>query len=59
MSEAKLLPLDAVTSQLSISKATLYRMFDRGELKAVSIGRKRLVAAEELTRYVRSLTKAA
>ena len=59
MSDPKLLPLDAVTSQLNVSKATLYRLFDRGELRAVHIGRKRLVAATELDRYVRSLTEAA
>lgn len=59
MSDPKLLPLDAVTSQLNVSKATLYRLFDRGELRAVSIGRKRLVAAEELNRFVRNLQGAA
>lgn len=59
MSDPKLLPLDAVTSQLNVSKATLYRLFDRGDLRAVNIGRKRLVAASELDRYVRSLTEAA
>lgn len=40
--------LAETSMQLGLSKATLYRLIARGELKAVRVGSRRLVEAEEI-----------
>lgn len=45
-----------VCKKLSISRASLYRIIQRGEIRSVKVGPKRVyITAEELDRYVRTL----
>ena len=41
---------------LGIGRSTLYNLISSGQITAVKIGRRTLVAQDELERYVRSLT---
>ena len=42
---------------LGIGRSTLYNLISSGQITAVKIGRRTLVAQDELERYVRSLTE--
>ena len=41
-----------IQNYLSISKSTVYRMFDNGELPTVNIGRNRRVKRDEFVRWL-------
>lgn len=43
---------------LGVGRSTIYRLFDRGELASVSLGRRRMVTTAELKRYVHELANA-
>jgi excisionase family DNA binding protein len=47
--------IEAAGRQLGISRATAYRLIQRGELGSVLIGRRRVVPELCLRRYLRSL----
>ena len=42
---------------LGIGRSTLYELISSGKLSAVSIGRRRLIAASEIEQFVIALTK--
>jgi excisionase family DNA binding protein len=44
--------------RLSISRMTLYRLLRRDQIKTVKIGRRRLVSATELNRFVARMERA-
>lgn len=44
--------------QLGIGRSTVYELIASGVIATVKIGRRTLIAHDELQRYVRSLTKA-
>ncbi|HWV37792.1 MAG TPA: helix-turn-helix domain-containing protein [Vulgatibacter sp.] len=43
----------------NISRPTIYRLFDSGALRGVKIGRRRLVPASEIQRYINAAKAAA
>lgn len=43
--------------QLGIGRSTVYELIARGVIGTVKIGRRTLIAHDELERYVRSLTQ--
>jgi excisionase family DNA binding protein len=47
-----LLSLAEVWETLSISRAGLYRLIDRGELEIVEVGSRRLIEVAELRRFI-------
>lgn len=47
---AKLLTVDEVGETLRISKVTVYRLFETGELNRIKIGRRTLVSADDVDR---------
>lgn len=51
-------PLPDACQQLGIGRSTFYELIAAGEIRTVKIGRRTLVARDELERYVRSLTEA-
>ena len=53
-----LLDLKQAAAALSIKRSLLYSLLTRGELKAVKIGRRRLIARAEIEAYVASLQEA-
>lgn len=53
--EALLLDVKEAAERLSIGRAMAWEMVASGELPTVRIGRRRLVPAEALRRYVESL----
>jgi excisionase family DNA binding protein len=48
--EAEFLSLAAFMQRTGVSLSTVYRMFEHGELRSVSVGRRRLIPASELAR---------
>lgn len=54
----KLFSLPAAALQLSVSKRTLYRLIEAGKIASVTIGQRRLVAADEIDRFVEALKDA-
>lgn len=46
------LSIAEVAEALSISRPTVYRLLERGELKAFHVARRRLVSVEELDRFI-------
>ncbi len=47
------------TDRLSCGRTTVYKLIEAGELETVNIGRRRLVVAESVDRYVERLRSAA
>ena len=45
--------LDRAASMIALSRRSLYRLIDAGELRTVKLGRRRLVPADELVRITR------
>ena len=56
--QKKLYSLGGAAEALSISRKHVYALVNRGELATVWIGRRRLIAASELDRYVEHLVAA-
>lgn len=44
--------IQEVADTLGINRVTVYRLLERGELKSIKVGRRRLILAEELERYL-------
>jgi excisionase family DNA binding protein len=51
----KLYSMAAAAEALSITRKHLYTLMNRGEITTVSIGRRRLIPADELDRFVQHL----
>ena len=51
--------LDRAASMIDLSRRSLYRLIDAGELRTVKLGRRRLVPADELARITRPAEVAA
>lgn len=47
-----LFSLEEAGEALNLSRATLYRLLSRGQLKGLKVGRRTLLAASELERFV-------
>jgi len=56
--EARLLTIDEAAKALSLSKATVYRLAQRGLLKTVTVGRARRIALADLEAFVEQLRRA-
>lgn len=52
MNQDQLLTLDQVAAKLQVSMSTVRRLLDRGELKAVRIGRSLRVRPADLAAYI-------
>jgi excisionase family DNA binding protein len=50
-----LLDIKQTGEVLNVSRATIYRLLDRGELRAVSIGSRRLVSRSAILDYIEKL----
>jgi excisionase family DNA binding protein len=48
-----LLSLDEAAAWLSVSKSTVKRLLDRGDLVAIRVGRRRKISADTLADYLR------
>lgn len=48
-----LFSLEEAGQVLNLSRATLFRLMARGELRPLKVGRRTLLAADELERFVR------
>lgn len=59
MSDQLLLPITEAANRLGIGRTKTYELIATGELEAVHIGRRRLVAADSIEAYVRRLRDAA
>lgn len=59
MSDKLLLPITEAAERLGVGRTKTYELLDAGELEAVHIGRRRLVAADSIEAYVRRLRDAA
>lgn len=53
--QSDLLKLPEAASYLRISRSSLYRLFDRGELKSIYVGARRLVSKRTLDAYIQRL----
>lgn len=51
-------PIPEAIEQLGIGRSTMYELIAAGTIRTVKIGRRTLVAHEELQRYVRDLATA-
>jgi excisionase family DNA binding protein len=54
---AQLLKINDVSDQLKMSKSSIRREIDRGNLQAVKIGKSVRISSEELNRYLSSLNE--
>ena len=54
---AQLLKINDVSDQLKMSKSSIRREIDRGNLSAVKIGKSVRISSEELDRYLSSLSE--
>ena len=60
MDKPLLTPIPGVQSQLGdVSRTTIYKLVDSGELVRVNIGRRSFITTESLTAYVERLSSAA
>lgn len=61
MNDAKrrLYPLMEAAEQLGVGRSTIYELIGSGQIEVVKIGRRTLVPADSLDRYVDRLTAAA
>jgi excisionase family DNA binding protein len=55
----RLLTIVEAAEALSISRSSIYRLFDAGQLAWVQIGGSRRVASTEIERFIAAHTKAA
>jgi excisionase family DNA binding protein len=46
-----------VASELRISRRSIYRLFERGELRWVQVGARRLVTRDEISRFLAANTR--
>lgn len=53
--KAQLLGLNSVTARTDLSKSTIYRLINKGHLKAVKVGKALRISESELTRFIRAL----
>lgn len=53
----QLLKINDVSDQLKMSKSSIRREIDRGNLSAVKIGKSVRISSEELDRYLSSLNE--
>jgi excisionase family DNA binding protein len=51
-SDALLLDLSTAAATLAVSRSTLYRLLDAGELPSVTVGRSRRITRASLVAYV-------
>lgn len=54
----RLFRIPEVGARLALSRSSVYREIEAGNLKAVQIGRSKRITAEELERYIESLSVA-
>ena len=54
---AQLLKINDVSDQLKMSKSSIRREIDRGNLSAIKIGKSVRISSEELDRYLSSLNE--
>jgi excisionase family DNA binding protein len=54
---AQLLKINDVSDQLKMSKSSIRREIDRGNLQALKIGKSVRISSEELNRYLSSLNE--
>lgn len=54
MPEGNLLTPPEAAARLRISRATLYELIARGEIRGLHVGRKRLFTVQEIDKYVAS-----
>lgn len=50
-------PIPDAAEVLGIGRSTLYNLITNGDIAIVKIGRRTLIAQDELERYARSLTE--
>lgn len=50
-------PITDAAEVLGIGRSTLYNLITNGDIAVVKIGRRTLIAQDELERYARSLTE--
>lgn len=50
-------PIPDAAVVLGIGRSTLYELISAGQIKTVKIGRRTLIAQDELERYVRELAQ--
>jgi excisionase family DNA binding protein len=50
-------PIPEAAAQLGIGRSTMYELTGAGTIRTVKIGRRTLIAHEELERYVRDLAR--
>ena len=55
MTELKLLSIQAASTRLSLGRSTVYNLINKGELKTVNIGTRRLIKSTEIDRYIQDL----
>jgi excisionase family DNA binding protein len=53
--KAQLLGLNAVSARTDLSKSTLYRLINKGHLRAVKVGKALRITESELTRFIQAL----
>jgi excisionase family DNA binding protein len=51
----QLLGLNAVTARTDLSKSTIYRLINKGHLKAVKVGKALRISESELSRFIQAL----
>lgn len=56
---ADLLTVDAAAAELHCSRRTIFRLTGSGDLASIKVGRSRLIAREDLDRYINALRTAA
>lgn len=55
MTESKLHDIQAASTRLSLGRSTVYNLINKGELKTVNIGTRRLIKSTEIDRYIQDL----
>jgi excisionase family DNA binding protein len=58
MDNLHVITIAEAVSRLSISRATLYRIMDRGEIEYVTVGKRRRIPLSEIERICGSATRA-
>ena len=55
MTESKLHSIQAASTRLSLGRSTLYTLINKGELKTVNIGTRRMITSTEIDRFIQNL----
>ena len=55
MTESKLHSIQAASTRLSLGRSTLYTLINKGELKTINIGTRRLISSTEIDRFIQNL----